>query len=908
MQSVEALEGFSPVLSLIREGRFKEALLVLSPLGSPRKIGERTIYQLLRAELSLELGDLTGVLATCAEISAADDPTVCARRHRALARAYFALGEFPRGHAELASARAAARTSGDAVVRAMVGLTDLTFSSARVPYEATSSELTDLKRLVANTGDPHLMIELRLAVARTEARFNSLQEATKHLSVARDLLARYPNRWLAGFIDLDTSIFLSLKGELNASLKYARAAAEHAEVSGHFRTRMAALINSAHLLASQGEYRTARSQLDSVIKQAHAYPQLVLAAHDAQANLLITRGEYEAAARAFEEMTALALKLEGGRLHWDAMSEAYSRARLAIGRAMWRDAARELTAAGDIASRCGDRVWLARTQALRAKCLAMAHDSSAVSELPAHVDQAFSLELVALRNGAVAAAYERHSDGSLVHLGRALRIASGLGNNDLLHDVGAGLEVLDGSAPIPGPRNTLDSAVALVDVAGHPQILAREALALIKGTGCAPDVALVARGERSLRVLEAHGWTEREALQAARATATETIDCGSLGEEALQIIARPLADLEPRCTWLAIRKLVATGMTLDRYRRDEKQRAALWPTESLDGDPDCLWISPSVTEVVRVARRIGPTPLSVLLTGETGTGKEMLARTIHQASDRADKTLLAFNCTAVPRDMLESQLFGYRKGAFTGAENAFTGIIRAAEGGTLFLDEIADMPLDIQPKLLRFLESHEVHPLGESQPVKVDVRVIAATNANLEQLVEDGTFRQDLFYRLNVVRLRLPPLRERREEVPALVEHYVNRYAAQQKKGRLTLTDEALEYLLLYPWPGNLRQLANEVNRMVAMAEPDTALTVTHLSPEIQATRRTIPAAAAPGSELRISLDQSLPEAVELLERTMVQSALDRSKGRLEEAAKLLGISRKGLFLKRRRWGIGTDS
>ncbi|MDQ3420305.1 MAG: sigma 54-interacting transcriptional regulator, partial [Acidobacteriota bacterium] len=227
---------------------------------------------------------------------------------------------------------------------------------------------------------------------------------------------------------------------------------------------------------------------------------------------------------------------------------------------------------------------------------------------------------------------------------------------------------------------------------------------------------------------------------------------------------------------------------------------------------------------------------------------------------------------------------------------------------TLFLDEIADMPLDIQPKLLRFLESHEVHPLGESQPVKVDVRVIAATNANLEQQVEDGTFRQDLFYRLNVVRLRLPPLRERREEVPALVEHYVNRYAVQQKKGRLTLTDEALEYLLLYPWPGNLRQLANEVNRMVAMAEPDTALTVTHLSPEIQATRRTIPAAAAPDSELRISLDQSLPEAVELLERTMVQAALDRSKGRLEDAARLLGISRKGLFLKRRRWGIGTDS
>src|SRR5919106_6993076 len=219
----------------------------------------------------------------------------------------------------------------------------------------------------------------------------------------------------------------------------------------------------------------------------------------------------------------------------------------------------------------------------------------------------------------------------------------------------------------------------------------------------------------------------------------------------------------------------------------------------------------------------------------------MLARTIHRASDRADKILLPFNCTAVPRDMLESQLFGYRRGSFTGADASFAGVIRSAAGGTLFLDEIAEVPLDVQPKLLRFLETHEIHPLGEPQPIKVDVRVIAATNARLEQLVAEGRFREDLFYRLNVVRLRMPPLRERREESPALVEHFIRRYAEQQKKGRLTLSDEALEYLLLYAWPGNIRQLANEVNRMVAMAEADATLTAAHLSAEIQATRRTIP-------------------------------------------------------------------
>jgi DNA-binding NtrC family response regulator len=314
-----------------------------------------------------------------------------------------------------------------------------------------------------------------------------------------------------------------------------------------------------------------------------------------------------------------------------------------------------------------------------------------------------------------------------------------------------------------------------------------------------------------------------------------------------------------------------------------------------------------MSEVVAIARRIASTPLTVLLTGETGTGKEMLARDIHRASDRGDRLFLPFNCTAVPRDMLESQLFGYRKGAFTGADTSFQGVIRSAAGGTIFLDEIADVPLDVQPKLLRFLETHEIHPLGEPQPIKVDVRIVAATNANMERLVAEGRFREDLFYRLNIVRLKLPPLRERREEIPALVHHYLRRFGDEEKKGQLTLADETLEYLLLHPWPGNVRQLANEVHRMVVMAEPDSALTPAQLSPDIRASRLTIPATAAHASvepEVRVRLDQPLPLAVEMLEQTMIRSALKRSRGRVEEAAKLLGISRKGLFLKRRRWNL----
>jgi DNA-binding NtrC family response regulator len=465
---------------------------------------------------------------------------------------------------------------------------------------------------------------------------------------------------------------------------------------------------------------------------------------------------------------------------------------------------------------------------------------------------------------------------------------------------------------IAPPAQDLDTAVALIELGGHPHILGREAMAVLAGADCATALALVVRGAAAPRIIETHGCDDRRAMAMARKP--DGLDLIALGEhrdEPWQILAEPRPELEHRCTLIAIRKLIDAAVTLDRYRREEKERAALWPTEALDGDPDAVWASEPMSEVLHIARRIAPSGLSILITGETGSGKEVLARTIHRASGRAAQPFLPFNCTAVPRDMLESQLFGHRKGAFTGADAAFPGVIRSAAGGTLFLDEIAEVPLDLQPKLLRFLEAHEIHPLGEPQPLTVDVRVIAATNAPLEQLVAEGRLREDLFYRLNVIRLHLPPLRERREEIPPLVEHYLRRFGDEQKKGRLTVSDEALEYLLLYSWPGNLRQLANEMRRVAAMAEPDAVITPALLSGEIQASRRTIPAdaplpAAPDAAEVRLRIDQPLPAAVEYLEQVMVRNALARAQGRVEEAARLLGISRKGLFLKRRRWGISA--
>jgi DNA-binding NtrC family response regulator len=671
---------------------------------------------------------------------------------------------------------------------------------------------------------------------------------------------------------------------------------------------VAAEINISHLLCWLGDFAGAKRYVDEAIRSSHDHLQLLLAALDSQANLLIATGDYQACHRVFDRMTELRGSAGVPVLHWDTLTERYSRARLAMAEGQWMDAHVQVAEGLKLALAIGDTGWARRMQLASVRCLGRmkAHSETGAELSRAGLfDDPHPTEIAEF--AASVAASELRTDAAKQQLSRAIRICEGMQHEALAQELTWGASIVADWNDVSRekPNSDLDTAVALLELGGHPHLLGREALAVIEAAGCARRMALVAAAPEAPRVIACHGWDERQALAAARRPdGCDVVALGHYRDEPWQLVVEPEPGIEHRCTLVAIRKLIATSVTLDRYRREEKQRAALWPAEALDGDPESVWASEQVSEVLTVARRIAPTPLSVLLTGETGTGKEMLARVIHRASDRADKAFLPFNCTAVPRDMLESQLFGYRKGAFTGADAAFPGVIRSAAGGTLFLDEIAEIGLDVQPKLLRFLETHEIHPLAEPHPVQVDVRVIAATNAPLEQLVAEGRLREDLFYRLNVVRLKLPPLRERREEIPPLVEHYLRRFGDEQKKGRLTLSDEALEYLLLYAWPGNVRQLANEVRRMVAMAEPGATLVPAHLSLEIQASRRTIPAGSPSEPEVRVRLDQPLPDAVLALEQTMVRNALAKSHGRVEEAARLLGISRKGLFLKRRRWGL----
>jgi DNA-binding NtrC family response regulator len=224
--------------------------------------------------------------------------------------------------------------------------------------------------------------------------------------------------------------------------------------------------------------------------------------------------------------------------------------------------------------------------------------------------------------------------------------------------------------------------------------------------------------------------------------------------------------------------------------------------------------------LLRTVKQIAPLDVNVLITGDTGSGKEVIAKTIHDHSKRSGMPFLPLNCAAVPKELLESQLFGHLKGAFSGATENHQGIVRAANGGTLFLDEIGELPMDMQAKLLRFLEMSEVHPVGDSHPVKVNVRLLFATNGDLEDAVNQNRFRQDLFYRLNVIPIKVPPLRERRGEIPVLANLFAQRFAAEFAKDPVRFSSSAMERLILYSWPGNIRQLANEIRRLTALSNP----------------------------------------------------------------------------------------
>jgi two-component system response regulator AtoC len=313
------------------------------------------------------------------------------------------------------------------------------------------------------------------------------------------------------------------------------------------------------------------------------------------------------------------------------------------------------------------------------------------------------------------------------------------------------------------------------------------------------------------------------------------------------------------------------------------------------GDRPIVAASQGMIDVLEVVERAAEFKATVLLTGESGTGKEVLARAIHAQSGRRTEAFVALNCGAIPETLLESELFGHAKGAFTGADRARRGLFVEADGGSIFLDEIGELPPSLQVKLLRVLQEEEVRPLGESKSFHVDARVIAATSRDLEHDVADGRFRQDLFYRLNVVRIRVPPLRERREDIPVLVDHFLERFRHALAKPVRGITDDALDRLVAHAWPGNVRELENVIERAMILAESDR-ITLRELPPSV------VSPESGPGRPA--AGDLSLRRARKALEADLIERALRATGGNRTHAARLLEISHRALLYKIKEYGL----
>jgi two-component system, NtrC family, response regulator HydG len=386
------------------------------------------------------------------------------------------------------------------------------------------------------------------------------------------------------------------------------------------------------------------------------------------------------------------------------------------------------------------------------------------------------------------------------------------------------------------------------------------------------------RHPRTLFVLlTAHG-DERTAVQALQ-----------LG--AYHYIPKPFDNAEVRAVVARAAEVLAL--------REENARLR----EALSGEfRGLIGDSPAMRETYRLISRAGPTDVSVLVQGESGTGKELVARALHEESPRRRGAFVALNCSALPAELVESELFGHRRGAFTGADRDHEGLFQAAAGGTLFLDEIGDLAPAAQAKLLRALEERTVTPVGATRPVKVDVRVVAATHRPLDRLAAEGGFREDLLYRLRVLTIELPPLRERREDLMPLAIHFIAHFAERHGRPVAELTESARRALLAHDWPGNVRELRNAMERAVVLAE-DGRIDLPDLPADVAGSAA--PLRPADAALAGLAYTEARSRAVEAFDRAFLAAALERHGGNVSAAARTLGLHRQSLQKRLRALGLG---
>jgi DNA-binding NtrC family response regulator len=777
----------------------------------------------------------------------------------------------------------------------------LRFSIDARPSDALTVMLPRARNAVIHAGIPSLTAYLHTCVATMEGNCGHIDEAFRHCDLAESLLELDSNSWVLGVALLNKGSIAIVRCDFTKAATYFHAAIALADANGSLRTRVGAETNLGYIQMLTGDFRRAEATLRRVVASIGDSIGLIDSV-DTLARVYLAAGNLDDC-----ETTLQRLNLENNSIRYSEYSTrwtALTKAKLLLKKRDYDAALAWLEAVRARAVGFEDRPFMAALHLLTAQTL---HRLGRSRDCARHV---LSAELTGIRQSTELrgqfhyflglVAKERSYLAAELHQ-RAKRVWSNQGIVSAALEMGDGTET---SAVFKPPalnaehddrvRAAINSLAATFDIASTPLLLGRELRRAMELSGYSSSAAIVETsepapgqfetGDRRINFPLSHDdYSGRTSYLRCELPATPT-DAVTLSD---------------------ILRIGTAAITLQKAREDERKRAAIWPAEPVEDQAGALFNSDAMQGLVDKARRLASANIPILITGETGTGKEVLARLIHSYSPRASKTFLPFNCSATPRDMLDAQLFGHRRGAFTGATENFQGVIRAAAGGTLFLDEIGESTLDIQPKLLRFLESGEVHPIGEAHPQRVDVRILAATNADVDALVSQGRFREDLFYRLNIVRLHIPPLRERRVEIPAFANHYLQKYAKEMHKGELRLAEETMEYLVLYRWPGNVRQIANEMRRLAALAENNAVLMPEHLSPDIASSRRTVPATdrTLDASEIVVRIDQPLSAAIYHVEQTMINAVMAKTNS-VDEAAKLLGLSRKGLYLKRLRFGM----
>lgn len=904
------MDSLPAVSELIAKGRFSEALSLLERLP---QIRTRTIEaETLRAEL----------LERCGRYAESEPLARSILKGRSATDSQRSLCEFTlgmilwdRGETTLAIERFQRAVDhaerGDDLWRTCWSQLRLLISlSGRGPWTNASGLLTQLRLNVIRLGDPLVATAMHLFLGEVETKRGLLGSARRHTALGQSLFGREPNIWLEALAENNCAAASILQRDIARGMGHAKRAVELARESGAALVLRAALANLGQLHRLRGDYDEARQLFYQALDTLHSSGEVLNGILDELAKTCIAENRLEEADELLSRIET-SLGEQPDRTLYSNRHALLTRVELWARMGRWAEAATGVDDVMRLVSAVGDRDLEIAMLSWRARVQAALHGADAaigpLNDMAARILESRSVSHLAGYELAVHDVLNARPElpPNRTHLVRVAdsyqvlgyRLAPLVHSADAPRQADARLAPATPAADPPPAQHPLQSLAWVLMHAGRPELVATGLISVLATTDGVIGAAAVARhADATEHILASCG-------QFTQLSACRTFDVGSWAGRCVQLVVQAAPTVEANATVNGVGAIIATTIDLERARLEREERLTLWPADELPAEGDDSVVAGKMREVMIHARKVAQTNVTVLITGESGTGKEVLARSIHRYSARAKKAFVPFNCTAVPRDLIESHLFGYKRGAFTGADRDNQGLIRAAKDGTLFLDEIGELGLDLQPKLLRFLESGEINPLGENSPFAVNVRIVAATNANLTQLVADGRFREDLYYRLNVIPLTLPPLRERREEIPPLAQHFALKWARELGKSGIRVSDELMQHLVLYSWPGNIRQLSNEIHRMVAMAEPDRPLTLDHLPRSLRVETEMLKRRAS-GLELAMPLTDRLDRAVSTLEREMIKVALRMHEGKVEPAAKSLGISRKGLYLKRQRLGL----